>query len=122
MVGVRLSKGETMLKNAGLQKRNFDITRRGGHETYSVRPDGAGASSRAITQTGGDPEIARLVTASKAALAEVDRAEKSGSPSAISAAKAELRGLMTKLESARVDALQKTAVGAMLRAPMKLNR
>lgn len=64
-----------------------------------------------------DTEIARLVTASKGAIAALDQATASGSPSAISAAKAELRTLMKRLEDAKGDALYTKAVSTALGRP-----
>jgi hypothetical protein len=109
-----------MLKSSSLQKRNFDITRRGGHETYRIRPEGSGASSRTASQPSDNSEIARLVSASKGAIAALDQAEASGSPTAIGAAKAELRTIMAKLESAKADALYTAAVTKALGRPFKM--
>jgi hypothetical protein len=95
------------------------ITRKPGHEIYSVR-EGAGASSRTISRPPVDAECARLIAASKAALAQFDQATASGSPSAIGAARAELLRLKTALELAKVDALFAGAMSKALARPMRM--
>ena len=109
-----------MLKSSSLQKRNFDITRRGGHETYRIRPEGSGASSRTASQPSVDTELTRLLASAKGAIAALDQATASGSPSAISAAKAELRTLMKRLEDAKADAIYTKAVSTALGRPFKM--
>jgi hypothetical protein len=93
--------------------KQIEITRRGAVESYRVKPAGVSGPK----QPSVDPEITRLIAASKAALAEVDRATASGSPSSISAAKSELRTIMAKLESARADGVMKVAMTEALRTP-----
>ena len=97
-------------------KRQIEVRRSAG-VSYSRRAD-----ARRVPQAAIDPEITRLIAASKAAMAEVDRATASGSPSSISAAKSELRNLMAKLEAARSDAVVKVVMGDALRAPVRLTR
>ena len=109
-----------MLKFSGLQKGSIEITRRGAVESYRIKPAGAGASSRSAQKPPVNAEIARLVSASKGAIAALDQAEASGSPSAISAAKAELRTLMKRLEDAKADAIYTKAVSTALGRPFRM--
>ena len=99
-------------------REQISYLRAGGRTVYP----GGGASSRVANQPPVDAECARLIAAANGAMHEVDKARADGRPSAIAAAETALREVKAQLEKAQITALQKAAVSAVLRAPIRMMR
>lgn len=67
-------------------------------------------------------DIAPLTTAARRALEHFNLAKRSGSPSALGAARAELLRLKTALELARTDVVLEHAMSKALRSPIRMTR